>query len=71
MPKYYSLLYVHYEDPNSCYVTNIVKVNDNVNIYDYLTNIYLDYLKTGGAGGFDILCDRLDSMIKNEKNMMI
>ena len=67
MPKYYSLLYIHYEDPTSCYVTNFLEVNDDVNIYDYLTNVYLNYIKTGDAGIFKKLCNRLDSMINNLK----
>ena len=63
MPKYYSLLYINCDNPNECYVIDVIKINNYINIYDYLTNVYLEYRKTKNAGKFKTLCDRLDSMI--------
>jgi hypothetical protein len=63
MPKYYSLFSMNCDNPRNCYVTNIIKLSKNADIYDYLTNIYLQYKKTNDRGNFGRLCGRLDCMI--------
>ena len=65
MPKYYSLLYLNCDSVDSCNVSNIVKISNSTDIYDYLTSIYLNYKKTKDSGKFDDLCDRLDLMIES------
>lgn len=40
---------------NKSYVTNIVKLDSGADIYDYLTNIYLEYKKSGNYKGFSEL----------------
>ncbi|XWV25361.1 putative ORFan [Tupanvirus deep ocean] len=67
MPKYYTLLYINSDSSKSCYVANIVKISNNADIYDYLANVYLKYKETNDSGEFDVLCDRLDSMIEEMK----
>ena len=63
MPKYYSLLYIDCDSSKSCYVIDIIKTNNDIDIYDYLTKKYLKYKKTSKAGNFGILCDRLDTIV--------
>ncbi len=65
MAKYYSLVYIYADPVRGCYIIKTVKLANSVNIYDYLTKIYLEYKLTNDTGGFRVLCKRLDSMIKD------
>jgi len=44
MPKYYSLLYGNHDTKcgMGAYVTNLIKISDNGDIYAYLADIYLE-----------------------------
>lgn len=63
MTKYYSLIYVNIDSPSESYLIKIVKIRNNGDIYDYLTNKYLKYKKTDKEYGLDSLFFRIDSII--------
>jgi hypothetical protein len=62
MVKYYTLQYI-YEDCASAAQVDIIRADDDVNIYNYLTDKYLEYRKTKKADDLKNFCNHLDYII--------
>ncbi len=63
MPKYYTLTYVN--NSNATHeIFNIVKTNNDTNIYECLAYLYMKYRENGQAYEFDVLFDLLDKAIE-------
>ena len=71
MVRYYTLINLNCDSQRDSYVDDLIALDDSINIYDYLTHIYLDYRKTNelgdGSEKFSQLCSRLDTIIEKSK----
>jgi hypothetical protein len=64
MSESYILFHQSESDADDTFVCNFIKLDKGLDIYDYLTHIYLRYVKTGTNVDYKVLCDRLDE-VKN------
>jgi len=69
LPKYYTLLLANCDKGTNSSVINLVRIDPELDIYDYLTNMYLDYRSNGKMGNFDAFFERLNSIAKKNKFM--
>lgn len=68
------LLYINCDDTNGSHVKKVIETEDNVDIYDFLTKIYLLYLQSNIKNPeFDFLYYRLDELAERcqlNKNLL-
>jgi predicted HAD superfamily hydrolase len=50
-----------------CHVINILELDNDTDVYDYLSTIYMKYRKNRKQGKFDTLCNRLNMLIASVK----
>lgn len=67
MYKYYSVLSLDYDNSDMCEVLCIIKIKKNINIYEYLAQIYIDYKNTGDSVGDSVgfyeFCKYMDDLL--------
>lgn len=70
MSRYYSLLQAHSDMGRCSGVICIIKIKKNADIYDYLTQIYIDYKNSENTveipGGLEHFCERLDLLLEDK-----
>ena len=67
---YYTLIYAK-DEHSKKYESHFIKCHASIDIFDYLTNIYLNYIESGDAGKYNILCHKLDNLVQQNLNQEI